>query len=201
MKSSEVEILIVPGWSSSGPEHWQSRWEKSLKTARRVEQADWFKPSRAAWTNAIAEAVDAASKPVILVAHSLGVISVVHAAGQLTKGKVAGAFLVAPADVENAGDWPVTKGQRFSEHGPDFSPIPVGPLPFASVLIASTSDPYCTLERGAGSGARLGICIGGSRRCGPPQCGVRPRAVAGRPDAVRLVSQTARFGRGSLAQK
>lgn len=147
MKSSEVEILIVPGWSSSGPEHWQSRWEKSLKTARRVEQADWFKPSRAAWTNAIAEAVDAANKPVILVAHSLGVISVVHAAGQLAKGKVAGAFLVAPADVENAGDWPVTKGQTFSDHGPDFSPIPSGPLPFASVLIASTSDPYCTLER------------------------------------------------------
>ncbi len=147
MKSSEVEILIVPGWSSSGPEHWQSRWEASLKTARRVEQADWFKPSRSEWIAAIAEAVEEATRPVILVAHSLGVISVVHAAGQLPEGKVAGAFLVAPADVENAGDWPVTKGQRFSEHGPDFSPIPTGPLPFASVLIASTNDPYCSLKR------------------------------------------------------
>lgn len=147
MKTSEVDILIVPGWSSSGPGHWQSRWEKSLKTATRIEQADWFKPSKSDWIKSIAEAVEAASKPVVLVAHSLGVISVVHAAGQLPRGKVTGAFLVAPADVENAGDWPVTKGQRFSEHGPDFAPIPHGPLPFPSVLIASTSDPYCSLMR------------------------------------------------------
>ncbi|HYD14828.1 MAG TPA: alpha/beta hydrolase, partial [Hyphomicrobium sp.] len=36
MKTSDVDILIVPGWSSSGPDHWQSRWERTLKTARRV---------------------------------------------------------------------------------------------------------------------------------------------------------------------
>ena len=38
MKTSEADILIIPGWSSSGPDHWQTRWEKNLKTARRVEQ-------------------------------------------------------------------------------------------------------------------------------------------------------------------
>ena len=33
MKSSDVDILIIPGWSGSGPEHWQSRWEARLTTA------------------------------------------------------------------------------------------------------------------------------------------------------------------------
>ena len=34
MKTADVDILIVPGWQDSGPDHWQSRWERSLKTAK-----------------------------------------------------------------------------------------------------------------------------------------------------------------------
>ena len=48
MKTSDVDIVIVPGWQDSGPEHWQSRWAKSLKTARRVVQDDWDNPNREA---------------------------------------------------------------------------------------------------------------------------------------------------------
>ena len=72
MKAREADILIVPGYTNSGPDHWQSRWQSKLSTARRVEQAEWTKPVREDWTARVAEAVNEAERPVVLVAHSLG---------------------------------------------------------------------------------------------------------------------------------
>ena len=73
MKTSEADILIVPGWSSSGPNHWQSRWERNLPTARRVEQDDWITPHKDAWVGRLIERIAEAQRPVVLIAHSLGV--------------------------------------------------------------------------------------------------------------------------------
>lgn len=86
MKTSDADILIVPGWLSSGPDHWQSRWERNLKTARRIAQDDWHAPDRDAWVGNIVAAVHAASRPAVLVAHSLGVIAIAHAAPKLAGG-------------------------------------------------------------------------------------------------------------------
>lgn len=164
MKISEADILIVPGWSSSGADHWQSRWEKNIKTARRVEQADWYRPNKNAWVARLVEEVAQSVRPVVLVAHSLGVITVAHAAQKLARlpgNAVAGAFLVAPADVDNAHGWPVTEGWTFeadpardaavAHHqggdGGGFAPIPLAKLPFPSALIASSNDPYCSAGR------------------------------------------------------
>ena len=83
MKASEAEILIVPGHTNSGPDHWQSRWQAKLGSARRVEQADWLKPVREDWVQRVIEEVTAATKPVVLVAHSLGVAAAIHAAPPL----------------------------------------------------------------------------------------------------------------------
>lgn len=147
MKTSDVDILIVPGWSSSGEDHWQSRWERNLSTARRVEQDDWIKPKKADWTDSILLAIAEARLPPVLVAHSLGVAAVVHAARRIPQGLVAGAFLVAPADVDYADTWPVTQGETFDLAGSGFAPLPQVRLPFPSSLVASSSDPYCSLER------------------------------------------------------
>ncbi len=149
MKTSEADILIVPGWSSSGPDHWQTRWEKNLKTARRVEQADWYKPDKDQWTARIIEAVAQSVRPVVLVGHSLGVMAIAHAAPKLARlpVKPAGAFLVAPADVDHAASWPVTQGEIFNAADGDFAPAPMSALPFPSALVASANDPYCTLDR------------------------------------------------------
>ena len=138
MKVSEAEILIVPGYTNSGPDHWQTRWQSKLSTARRVEQAEWTKPVRDDWVQRVAEEVAAATKPVVLVAHSLGVAAAVHAVPQLG-GKVAGAFLVAPPDVANPDIRP--------KHLMTFGPYPRDPLPFPSMLVASRDDPYCAFER------------------------------------------------------
>ncbi|MBL8565674.1 MAG: serine hydrolase family protein [Hyphomicrobiaceae bacterium] len=161
MKTSDVEILIVPGWSGSGPDHWQSRWQRNLRTARRVEQSDWLHPDRDAWVAALIEAAatTAPDKPVILIAHSLGVATVAHAAARLPAGSIAGAFLVGPADVDNADRWPVTEGYTFNKSHNGFAPLPLRPLGFPSVLIASSNDPYCSFDRATALGAAWGSTL------------------------------------------
>lgn len=161
MKTSEIDILIVPGWSSSGPDHWQSRWERSLPTARRVEQADWFHPNRDDWVSKLIASVAgvAGDLPLIVVAHSLGVATVAHAAHELPAGSIAGAFLVAPADVDNARDWPVTQGYTFDATHHGFAPLPMQPLPFPSLLIASANDPYCSFARAEALGEAWGSTV------------------------------------------
>ncbi len=137
MKASDLEILIVPGYTNSGPEHWQSRWQRKLSTARRVEQREWTKPVCEDWTARVAEEVNAAEKPVLLVAHSLGVPSVVHALARFAR-PVVGAFLVAPPDLANPSIRP--------RHLMTFGPYPRDPLPFPSIVVASRNDPFCGFD-------------------------------------------------------
>jgi predicted alpha/beta hydrolase family esterase len=99
MKTSEIDILLVPGWQNSGSDHWQTRWERNLTTARRVIQEDWENPDVDIWGDRMAKFASGATQPVIAVAHSLGVPAVVYAADKLRRSGVIGAFLVAPADV------------------------------------------------------------------------------------------------------
>ncbi|QPC87898.1 alpha/beta hydrolase [Mesorhizobium sp. NBSH29] len=134
MKVKDADILIIPGYTNSGPEHWQTRWQSKLSTARRVEQAEWSKPVRDDWVENIADAVNVAEKPVVLVAHSLGIPAMIHALPRFTK-PVAGAFLVAPPDVANTKIRP--------RHLMTFGPYPRDPLPFPSTVVASRNDPYC----------------------------------------------------------
>lgn len=149
MKSSDVDILIVTGWQDSGPDHWQSRWERSLKTARRVIQDDWDNPEVEAWGDRIAKFAGGATQPVVVVAHSLGVPAVVFAASKLKIKGVIGAFLVAPADVEFAKFWPDTGGERWPPKAGDggFSAMPKSRLPFPSHLVVGNNDLYCSFAR------------------------------------------------------
>ncbi|MEV8097572.1 alpha/beta fold hydrolase [Kitasatospora sp. NPDC085879] len=132
--------LVLPGYQNSGPEHWQSRWEAAGAGFVRVEQADWDAPQRTDWVAALDAAVAAADRPVVLVAHSLGCITVAHwAAGRTDLPGVAGALLVAPADVDTAEVPELV----------NFRPVPLRPLPFPATVVASTDDPWCTAERAA----------------------------------------------------
>jgi predicted alpha/beta hydrolase family esterase len=139
MRTSEIDILIVPGRTNSGPDHWQSRWQRHLKTARRVEQTDWDQPICADWVANIVADVRGATRPAILVAHSCGVSAVAHAAPLLGEVGIAGAFLVAPADLDGSDEWPAAHG--------GFAPTPMERLPFPSRLIGSSNDPHCHVER------------------------------------------------------
>ncbi|MEP9352927.1 alpha/beta hydrolase [Xanthobacter sp. KR7-65] len=150
MKSTDAVLLMVPGWQGSGFDHWQSRWERSLSSARRVMQADWDAPDPEDWPRRLAAAVQSAEKPVVVVAHSLGVPTLLHAVPLLPEGKVRGAFLVAPPDLDRPGLDP-----RLAA----FAPVPTHPLPFPSVLVASRTDPYCAYDRAEGFALDWGAAI------------------------------------------
>ena len=137
MKVADTDIIIIPGYENSGPDHWQSRWQQKLSTARRVEQDAWSKPVREDWVARVAETVNKAEKPVLLVAHSLGIPTVIHAISHF-KAKIAGAFLVAPPDVANPKIRP--------KHLMTFGPYPRDPLPFPSILVGSRNDHYCSYQ-------------------------------------------------------
>lgn len=159
MRTSDVDILIVPGWSGSGADHWQTRWERTLKTARRVEQDNWLAPDAEAWVGSIIESAVQSSRPVVVVAHSLGVAAVAHLAKRIPKGFLSGAFLVAPADVDHASEWPETEGLTFDALASGFAPLPRDPLPFPSVLVASSTDPYCSMDRATALAADWGATL------------------------------------------
>lgn len=139
--SSNHPFLTIPGLASSGPGHWQTRWEELYPHHfSRIEQQSWDLPDREEWIEAMQQRVRVLSHPVILVAHSMGCITVAHWAARYASPWVKGALLVAPADVEQSKRLNFVRG---------FCPIPQQPLPFPSLVVASTNDRYATLDRAA----------------------------------------------------
>ncbi len=150
---SRTRYLILPGWNGSPAAHWQSHWQAVLPDARRVEQADWACPQRADWVAALEREVQAASGPLILIAHSLGCITLAHwaataAAQQLAK--IAGVLLVAPADVERRDCPPALQ---------NFAPIPRQRLPFPALLIGSDNDHAASASRARAMAADWGAAV------------------------------------------
>lgn len=135
-----MRFIIVPGWRDSGPGHWQSLWADRLDDAVRVQQDDWITPSRPAWVASLARTILLQQEPVVIVAHSLGCIATAHLPAQVA-ARIHGALLVAPADPERRAILS------------DFAPVPYQKLPYRSVLVASSNDPYCPV-RLAGAYAR-----------------------------------------------
>ena len=138
-----LHVLVLPGWQNSGPRHWQSRWE-ALYGDVRVEQSDWMHPLRGDWMMRLDEAIgelEAAedSPQVALVAHSLGCQLIAGWAAHSRKtARVRAALLVAPPDVEREE----VRGVLHS-----FTPIVRQRLPFPSLAVISTDDPFCALDR------------------------------------------------------
>lgn len=137
MRAAEADILIVPGLGDSGSGHWQSRWATKLSTAIRVTQRDWAHPVCAEWTDTVIRAVGACARPVVIVAHSLGVIATLHAAPRVGS-IVAGAFLVAPPSADVIREHPAID--------PAFLPVPRSRLPFPAVIVGSADDPYAAAD-------------------------------------------------------
>lgn len=136
-------ILILPGYGDAGPDHWQTHWERSDPACRRVAQDDWLMPRLDDWVATLDRYVRECETPPVLVAHSLSCSLVAHwAVRNLEKRRaVKSALLVAPADVDSP------------DHTPDevrgFSPMPLVRLPFPSIVVTSTDDPFVSPARAA----------------------------------------------------
>ena len=93
-----------------------------------------------------------------LVGHSLGCNTIVcwaeaselpHALSRAARLPFAGALLVAPSDCEDPG---------YPREPAGFTPVPLSRLPFPSIVVASSDDPFASLDR-----ARLFASSWGSR--------------------------------------
>ena len=135
-----IPTLIVPGLQGSGPDHWQSWWHALEPDTIWVEQQDWNVPDLEQWSFQVQQVLQQQHKPVWIVAHSFGVLATIHAASRLPE-KVAGVFLVAPADPEKFG---------LS------SQVPSDTLPFPSLLVASSNDPWLKLMNASYLAGRWG---------------------------------------------
>lgn len=137
--AQHLRFLHIAGGGNSGPKHWHTAWEATDPRCSRIIQDDWEQGTRADWVARIDQRVNESAVPAVLMVHSLGNIAVAHWAAQHS-GPVLGAFLVAPADID--GSW-VTPGSIYE----GFGPIPLDPLPFPSLMVVSTNDPYLSQDR------------------------------------------------------
>ena len=153
--------LMVPGLNGSGADHWQTYWEMAYPEILRVEQKDWDKPDCSLWVDKLENTIlHASDKPVILIGHSLGCATILHASKQGKLRNVVGAFLVAMPNVERLD---------FPNACVGFTPMPREKLPFVSIVIASENDPYITaaeLKKWAGITGSEFISVGNREHIG-----------------------------------
>ncbi|QKG53988.1 RBBP9/YdeN family alpha/beta hydrolase [Hymenobacter sp. BRD67] len=135
----KTHFFIVPGLGSSGPEHWQSYFERQNPDFTRIQQREWDAPDKDDWVATLEQALAGEDlSQVVLIAHSLGCVTVAHWAN--TYGhRIKGALLVAPADVDTSSF------AAFPTTG--FGPMPLQRLPFPSKVVASTTDEWVSVAR------------------------------------------------------
>jgi predicted alpha/beta hydrolase family esterase len=136
---SAATVVLVPGLRGHVEDHWQTRLAASTPEARMVPplgRTDAGLRSRVTLLDRVVEEVDG---PVILVAHSAGVLVTAHWAAQYSPTRVVGALLATPATLaaELPAEYPSIDELRA--HG--WLPIPREPLPFPSIVAASSNDP------------------------------------------------------------
>jgi predicted alpha/beta hydrolase family esterase len=131
-------VLLVPGLGNSPYNHWQSRWQRERNDCVRADLGRWHEPDPQHWIARLDECIRPC-RPVVIVAHSLGCIATVLWANQKSTSSVGGALLVAPCDTEAGGACEQLK--RFAPT------IPSCRLPFPSLIVASSNDPYASLAR------------------------------------------------------
>lgn len=145
--SQQATILIVPGLRDHVEEHWQTHLERKLSAVRKVvcvQPLEIEKLSREARVTAIQRTMVTIDGAVIAVAHSGGVITLMHWAQQHDTGALKGALLAAPADF----DTPLPAGYPTMDtlQANGWLPVPRRALPFRSIVAASTNDPLAKLD-------------------------------------------------------
>jgi serine hydrolase len=128
-------FITLPGIGGSGEAHWQSYWERADERFKRFEPSSWDKPELSDWLDAMDKAILGTKTNTVLVAHSLACLLVAHW-GRRSAKSVAGALLVSVPDPTSP---------EFPADAASFRDVPVTPLPFPTLIVASTNDPYGTI--------------------------------------------------------
>jgi predicted alpha/beta hydrolase family esterase len=142
---SAATVVLVPGLRGHVEDHWQTRLAASLPGARMVTPLGRTNAGLRARVTLLDHVVEQVAGPVILVAHSAGVLVTAHWAAQYSPTRVVGALLVTPPTLaaELPPEYPSIAELRA--HG--WLPIPRQPLPFPSIVAASSDDPLANPVR------------------------------------------------------
>lgn len=133
-----TNYFIIPGLGNSGPDHWQTHFEKSADNFHRINQMEWDAPKCEDWIEAIDRAISGYDlNTIVLIAHSLGCSTVAFWAKKY-KRQIKGALLVAPSDTE-------ALNYQFPVVG--FSPMPIEKINFKTIVVASADDVWVSIER------------------------------------------------------
>jgi predicted alpha/beta hydrolase family esterase len=142
--AASATVLIVPGLRDHVAEHWQTLLAARLRRVRTVPPMGREDLDCAARVAAIERAASAIDGPVILVAHSGGVVTVAHWARR-SRRAIQGALLAAPPDFER----PMPEGYptMAALRAGGWLPVPRDRLPFPGIVAASRNDPLGSFER------------------------------------------------------
>jgi predicted alpha/beta hydrolase family esterase len=135
MTSDGATLVFLAGVGNSGELHWQRRWAAAFDKTVWLEHSEWDAPVGDVWTGEMDETLKTVSGPKVLICHSLGCLLVSEWSRDHRDPDVLGAFLVAPPD-------PLSP--NFPSGIVGFGGNDSAKLPFASLVVASTDDPYAT---------------------------------------------------------
>ncbi|MGW1913539.1 RBBP9/YdeN family alpha/beta hydrolase [Streptomyces sp. NPDC002076] len=146
--TAEPTVVIVPGLRDHVTDHWQTvlagRLAEAGRAVRAVPPVEGNRLSLDAQVGNLAATLTSLDGPVLLVAHSAGVITTVHWARR-HRADVRGALLATPADLETPLPDGYPTPAELADHG--WTPVPRAPLPFPSIVAASADDPLGAPER------------------------------------------------------
>ena len=141
---SEPTVVIVPGLRGPVADHWQTHLAARLPKVSVVPAFGRDHHDLDERVAALDAAVTAAEGPVVIVAHSAGVITTVHWAFRHGR-RVAGALLATPPDLVSPLGPEYPSLAQLEVGG--WLPVPTRPLPFPSIVAASTNDDLGDLRR------------------------------------------------------
>jgi uncharacterized protein len=142
--SAAPTVLIVPGLRDHVAPHWQTLLAAELPRVALVPPMGRDDLDCDARLLAIEHMAQKVQGPLVIVAHSGGVVMVAHWA-QHTRRPVLGALLAVPPDFESA--MPAGYPTLAQLHAGGWLPVPRTPLPFPSIVAASRNDPLADFAR------------------------------------------------------
>ncbi|MBO8190495.1 alpha/beta fold hydrolase [Streptomyces oryzae] len=142
--TASTTVVIVPGLRDRVPDHWQTILADKIANARTIPPLTHDRLSRDAQISALDDVLSDISGPVVIVAHSAGVMTTAHWARRHSR-PVNGALLAAPPDFDNPLPPGYPTPETLRENG--WTPVPRTPLAFPSIVAASTNDPLAAFHR------------------------------------------------------
>jgi serine hydrolase len=151
-------VVIVPGLHNSGPQHWQSLWQRRLPNSVRVEQARWDVPDLQRWSDNVLRVLndlDQRGEDCWIVAYSFGCLASVFALVQASASTDTQASLDTQVSLNKTPAKHLSKNRPLSNVRGIFlvapadpqkfavaDVLPAGPLQVAGRMVASRSDPW-----------------------------------------------------------